>query len=118
MIRMSTVRYILAGLLVVGPLMMLSGIGVVALGSVAGATTPATSPGQEAAGGQSERVYLEATSLFPILVPGLLASVKATGLIMHGDPMGQIQSWNLLLMGIASIYWMLCTLMFPRVVEE
>lgn len=43
-------------------------IGVVALASAAAARAPATSPAQQAAGGRGERVYLEATSLLPILV--------------------------------------------------
>ena len=35
--------------------------------------------------------------LFPLVVPVLLASVKATGLVILGDPMGQLRAWTMLL---------------------
>src|SRR5438270_6120461 len=56
--------------------------------------------------------------LFPLIVPALLASVKATSLIVLGDPMGQIGSWLMLLVAFDAIYWSLCGLLFGRVVEE
>ncbi|MEZ4273488.1 MAG: heme exporter protein CcmB [Myxococcota bacterium] len=56
--------------------------------------------------------------LFPILVPGLLAAVKATALVMHGDAMQQLSDWSTLLGGFALIYWILCTVLFGRVIEE
>lgn len=56
--------------------------------------------------------------MFPILVPGLLASVKATGLVLQGDPMGQLGDWMSLLFGFSAIYWILCTLLFGKVIEE
>jgi heme exporter protein B len=56
--------------------------------------------------------------LFPVLVPGLLAAVKATTLVMAGDPMGQLNSWLLLLGVFNLIYWLLCGALFGRVLEE
>jgi heme exporter protein B len=56
--------------------------------------------------------------LFPLIVPVLLASVKATSLVILGDPMGQIRSWLFLLFAFNAIYWSLCGLLFDRVVEE
>jgi heme exporter protein B len=56
--------------------------------------------------------------LFPLVVPVLLASVKATSLIILGDPMGQINSWVGLLVAFNAIFWSLCGLLFGRVVEE
>ncbi len=56
--------------------------------------------------------------LFPLIVPVLLASVKATSLLILGDPMGQIGSWLGLLAAFNAIYWSLCGLLFGRVVEE
>ena len=56
--------------------------------------------------------------LFPILVPALLASVKATALVMQGDAMGQLGDWLKLLAAFAVIYWILCMFLFGRVVEE
>ncbi len=56
--------------------------------------------------------------LFPLIVPVLLASVKATSLAILGDPMEQGRSWVLLLVAFDGIYWSLCGLLFDRVVEE
>jgi heme exporter protein B len=56
--------------------------------------------------------------LFPLIVPALLASVKATSLIVLGDPMQQLGPWIRLLAAFDAIYWSLCGLLFGRVVEE
>lgn len=56
--------------------------------------------------------------LFPILIPGLLASVKATSLVLTGDPMGELVSWTILLGAFNVVYWILCGLLFGRVIEE
>jgi len=56
--------------------------------------------------------------MFPILIPGLLASVNATGLVMQGDAMGQLNDWNALLTCFAIVYWSLCTLLFGRVLDN
>jgi heme exporter protein B len=56
--------------------------------------------------------------LFPVLVPALLAAVKATDLVLNGDPMGQLKSWLSLLAAFDILYWMLCSLLFGRVIEE
>lgn len=56
--------------------------------------------------------------LFPVLVPGLLAAVQATSLVMQGDPMGQLRGWLSLLGSFAVVYWVLAAVMFGRVIEE
>jgi heme exporter protein B len=56
--------------------------------------------------------------LFPLIVPVLLASVKATSLSILGDPMEQGRSWVALLVAFNGIYWSLCGLLFDRVVED
>ena len=56
--------------------------------------------------------------LFPLVVPVLVSSVKATSLVLNGDPMGQSRSWASLLVAFDAIYWSLCGLLFPKVVEE
>ena len=56
--------------------------------------------------------------LFPLIVPVLLASVKATSLAILGDPMEQGRSWIFLLVAFNGIYWSLCGLLFDRVVED
>jgi heme exporter protein B len=56
--------------------------------------------------------------LFPLIVPVLLAAVKATSLLILGDPMEQSGPWLLLLVAFDGIYWSLCGLLFEKVVED
>jgi heme exporter protein B len=56
--------------------------------------------------------------LFPLVVPVLIACVRATSLIILGDPMGQLGAWTRLLLAFDLIYWSLCGLLFGRVVED
>jgi heme exporter protein B len=56
--------------------------------------------------------------LFPLVVPALLAAVKATQLSLTGDPMRQLPSWLGLLAAFNAVYWSLCGLLFGRVVED
>ncbi|MBI2567606.1 MAG: heme exporter protein CcmB [Candidatus Schekmanbacteria bacterium] len=56
--------------------------------------------------------------LFPLIVPAMLASVKATTLMMNGDPMGQGRSWFILLLCFDIIYWSISGLLFAKVIEE
>jgi heme exporter protein B len=55
--------------------------------------------------------------LFPILVPGLLASVRLTTLLMQGDPMQEASGWLGLLLIFNALYWLLGVFLFERVVE-
>lgn len=56
--------------------------------------------------------------LFPLLIPALLAAVKATSLVLQGDPMAQFDSWLGLLAGFNLLYWGLGLVLFPRVIED
>ena len=56
--------------------------------------------------------------LFPVLTPVLLGAVKATSLVMHSDPMGQLDGWFTLLLGFSVLYWTLSALLFARVIED
>jgi heme exporter protein B len=56
--------------------------------------------------------------LFPLIVPALLASVKATSLAVLGDPMNDLPRWLMLLGAFDLIYWSLCGLLYPKVIEE
>jgi len=56
--------------------------------------------------------------LFPLLIPALLAAVKATTLVLQGDPMLQLGGWLGLLGSFNLIYWSLGFLLFPRVIED
>ena len=55
--------------------------------------------------------------LFPLVVPVVVAAVKATSLAMLGDPMNQIGAWLTLLACFNLVYWSLCGALFRRVVE-
>jgi heme exporter protein B len=91
-------------------------IGVVALGA-AGLSAPGTLYAAMTAQVRSKQTLLPLL-LFPLIVPALLASVKATSLLILGDPMQQAGSWIKLLLAFDAIYWSLCGLLFGRVVEE
>lgn len=89
---------------------------VIALGA-AGLSAPGTLYAAMTAQLKAKQTLLPLL-LFPLIVPALLASVKATSLLLLGDPMGQARSWILLLVAFDAIYWSLCGLLFGRVVEE
>lgn len=91
-------------------------IGIILLGS-AGLSAPGTIYAAMTAQIQSKQALLPLL-LFPLIVPALLASVKATSLIILGDPMGEARSWIILLVAFDAIYWSLCGLLFGRVIDE
>ncbi len=91
-------------------------LGVIALGS-AGLVAPGTLYAALSARARGADVLLPLL-LFPLVVPALLSSVKATALILTGDPMGQLSSWLGLLTAFDVLYWSLCGLLFGRVVED
>lgn len=55
--------------------------------------------------------------LFPLIVPALLAAVKASSLALLGDPMEQAPAWLSLLGCFDLIYWSLCGVLFGKVIE-
>ena len=56
--------------------------------------------------------------LFPVLIPVLLAAVKATGLVLRGDPMNELGSWVKLLGAADVLFLVVAALTFEYVVEE
>ncbi len=56
--------------------------------------------------------------LFPLVVPVLLAGVKAMDLVLTGDAMSQLPSWVALLLVFDLVYWSLCGVLFAYAVEE
>jgi len=44
--------------------------------------------------------------------------VKATTLVMQGDPMNQLGSWLTLLGCFDLLYWSLCGVLFGKVIEQ
>jgi heme exporter protein B len=91
-------------------------IGIILLGS-AGISAPGTLYSAMAAQARAKQMLLPLL-LFPLIVPVLLSSVKATSLLILGDPMGQIRSWTTLLAAFDAIYWSICGLLFDRVIED
>jgi heme exporter protein B len=90
--------------------------GVIVLGS-AGLSAPGTFYAAMTSQARARQTLLPLL-LFPLVVPVLLASVKATSLTILGDPMGQTGSWILLLVCFNLIHWSLGGLLFGRVVED
>lgn len=90
-------------------------LGVLALGALA-ISAPGTLYAAIAVQARAKDVLLPLL-LFPVLVPCLLAAVKSTALVMHGDAMGELSGWLKLLGAFTLAYWAVCTILFPRVVE-
>lgn len=95
---------------------ILSLAGVIALGT-AGLSAPGTLYAAMASQARAQQVLLPLL-LFPVIVPALLAAVRATTLLLEGDPMGQAGSWVLILVAFDAIFWALCGLLFGIAVEE
>jgi heme exporter protein B len=90
--------------------------GIIFLGS-AGLSAPGTLYAAMTSQARARQTLLPLL-LFPLVVPVLLAAVKATSLTILGDPMGQTRSWILLLVCFNLIHWSLGGLLFGRVVED
>ena len=99
-----------------GTLQLLKLLVIIILGA-AGLSAPGTLYAAMTAQVRAKQTLLPLL-LFPLIVPALLASVKATSLTILGDPMEQSQSWIALLAAFDLIYWSLCGLLYGRVVEE
>jgi len=56
--------------------------------------------------------------LFPVMVPVVLAAVKATFLILNGDLMGELSAWVRLLVVFDAVFVTVCTLAFGFAIEE
>ena len=99
-----------------GTLRLLSLLGVIVLGA-AGLSAPGTLYAAMTAQSRARQTLLPLL-LFPLVVPVLLAAVKATSLLILGDPMGQLGSWAFVLGAFAVVHWALGGMFFGRVVED
>jgi heme exporter protein B len=99
-----------------GTLRLLSLLGVIALGT-AGLSGPGTLYAAMTSQTRARQTLLPLL-LFPLVVPVLLAAVKATSLLILGDPMAQFRPWITLLAAFAVVHWSICGLLFGRVVED
>ena len=95
----------------VGPLVLIMFLGAAAI------SAPGTLYAAVAVQARARDVLLPML-LFPVVVPALLGAVKSTALIIEGDPMGQLGGWITLLAAFCVSYWVLCTLLFGRVIED
>jgi len=91
-------------------------LGVIVLGTT-GLSAPGTLYAAMTAQTRARQTLLPLL-LFPLVVPVLLAAVKATSLLILGDPMGQLRPWASLLGAFAVVHWALGGLLFGRVVED
>jgi heme exporter protein B len=98
------------------PLRILALLGVWCL-AAAGLSAPGTLYAAMTSRLRSQDVLLPLL-LFPLVVPVLMGSVKASALILTGDPMLQLRSWIVLLVGFDVIYWSLCGVLFPYTLED
>ena len=99
-----------------GTLRLLSLLGVIVLGT-AGLSAPGTLYAAMTSQIRGRQTLLPLL-LFPLVVPVLLAAVKATSLLILGDPMGQVRPWATLLAAFAVVHWSMGGLLFDRVVED
>lgn len=99
-----------------GPRQLVMALGLWAL-AAAGLAAPGTLYAAITSGGEGRDVLLPLL-LFPLVVPVLLAAVKALGLVLDGDPMGQLGSWTVLLICFDVVYWSLGGLLFRHAIEE
>ena len=99
-----------------GTLRLFGLVGVILLGT-AGLSAPGTLYSAMTAQARARQTLLPLL-LFPLVVPVLIAAVKATSLLILGDPMEQLGAWSRLLLAFDLIYWSLCGLLFGRVVED
>ena len=91
-----------------GTARVLALLGIIVLGA-AGLSAPGTLYAAMTAQVRARSTLLPLL-LFPLVVPVLLAAVKATSLLILGDPMGQLGAWTMLLVAFDAIYWSLCGL--------
>jgi len=121
----NTMQLVLLGIALVPVMIVLYDAGtariltvlmIIVLGS-AGISAPGTLYSAMTSQARAKQTLLPLL-LFPLIVPVLLASVKATSLAILGDPMEQGRAWALLLVTFDGIYWSLCGLLFDRVVED
>jgi heme exporter protein B len=89
---------------------------VIALLGTAGLAAPGTLYAGMTARVRGGQVLLPLL-LFPLVVPAVLASVKATSFALLGDPMVQVPSWVALLVCFNLVFWGLSGVLFTKVVE-
>ncbi|NOK19480.1 heme exporter protein CcmB [Corallococcus carmarthensis] len=90
--------------------------GILVLGSLA-LSAPGTVYAAISSNARARDVLLPLL-LFPLVIPALLSAAKGTTLILQGDPMQQLGSWQGLLLGFNLIYWGVGFVLFPRVIED
>jgi heme exporter protein B len=95
------------------PLLLLGSLGL----GVAGLAGPGTLYAAMTSRARGRDVMLPLL-LFPLVVPVLLASVKASALALLGDPMDQGRSWLVLVLCFDLVYWSVCGILFGKVMDS
>ena len=101
---MEAVRKPYGLVLVVG----LASVGFVALGTLFGAVTASTRLGET----------LLPVLLLPLLIPVIIYAASATQRLLVGRPLGEVMGNVKMLLAFDLVFLVVCTLIFPSVVEE
>jgi heme exporter protein B len=56
--------------------------------------------------------------VFPVLIPVVIAGVRASTLALRGDPMGEFWSWMQLLAAADILFLTVCSRTFEYVLED
>ena len=89
---------------------------IVVLGSL-GIATPGTLVAALASQARGSSALLPVL-LFPLVVPVVLATARATTLVLEGDPLDQADDWTALLAVFVVVHAAIDGLLFQRVVDE
>jgi heme exporter protein B len=95
----------LGGLVLV---VVLASVGFVALGTLFGAVTASTRLGET----------LLPILLLPLLLPVIIYAASATQRLLVGRPLGEVMGSVKMLLAFDLVFLVVCTLIFPSVVEE
>jgi len=90
------------------PVIILGTLGFVTIGTLLSAMTVNT---------RSREVMLPIL-LFPMMVPVIIAAVRATGAVLQGKGLGAVGDWIGMLISFDLIFFIVCFLVFEYVVEE
>ena len=98
------------------PALRLPVVAVVLLG-VLGFSAVGTVFGAMAVNTRAREVMLP-VMLFPVLVPVIIAAVKATGLLMDGESWASVRVWTDLLIGFDIVYLVVGFMVYEFVIED
>ncbi len=98
------------------PAATLARLGLTALCGVLAVAAPGTLLAAMAQG--PRRALVVPLLYYPLVVPALLAAVRASACLLAGGPSGEWAAWLSLAVAYNLVYWPLCALLFGQVIEE